>query len=216
MRRIQGALVAVGAAGALLSGGCELGESSSSHPNSPEVSAAFDAVQEYWIGRGILSAAETRLVTLGPGDEADCSTWDIVTQTWVSQQLTDESASLAAYCHAENAVTVSETSFEAFLGDAALGGVPPSEGSAIVMAHEWGHEVQLALNPYEYTPGTAAELQADCLGGMALQAVAPNVVAGANTFHMMLGGDSYHGTAQQRADSFQHGVAVGDCGIVLP
>jgi predicted metalloprotease len=129
----------------------------------------------------------------------------------------------AAYCPAEQTIYVSGPWYAEL--QAAGDGITWTT----VLAHEWGHHIQLLLG-VPYTADGASELQADCLSGAytadaeARGLLAPGAVAHAIGLSVRAGDPLWlpadapvHGSGADRARAFWDGYREGiaDCGIAL-
>ena len=128
-----------------------------------------------------------------------------------------------AYCGLDQTIYYSP----AWLGDLSAAG--HDFAWITVMAHEWGHHVQLQLGLLGY-PDAATELQADCLAGAyaadaeARGLLTPGAVAEAISLSALSGDLGWlprdapaHGSGAERAISFSRGYqeGVAGCGIGL-
>jgi predicted metalloprotease len=87
-------------------------------------------------------------------------------------------------------------------------------GSGVVLAHEWGHEIQYYLGWTSRSGTIGSELFADCLAGMyvryglttSYKLNNSDYWEGYHTLRALAGGD--HGTPQQRSDWYYYGYTT--------
>jgi predicted metalloprotease len=129
----------------------------------------------------------------------------------------------AAYCGLDQTIYYEGAFFaarEATIGDFAW---------KVVLAHEWGHHVQILLG-IQWTAGNAFELQADCLAGAyardagtrgwldpgdITEAVTGSAAAG-DPFGLPQDQPGAHGTSDERITAFMRGYLDGFLGCDLP
>uniref|UniRef100_UPI00404890BA neutral zinc metallopeptidase n=1 Tax=Cyanobium sp. TaxID=2164130 RepID=UPI00404890BA len=113
------------------------------------------------------------------------------------------------YCESTNTIILEINQLEELrksFGDGAV---------AYALSHEFGHWVQTAQTKEARAKGVDAELQADCIGGALLVAIAQQIGLTQEDARESLrtayaiGGDTSHGTSEQRTSSLALGMQEG-------
>lgn len=184
--------------------------------------ATFNSLLAYWQSQGIGIDPELKIVK---ADEwADCAA------AGTTYQVLGTELATALYCDDNDTVLITEGLVDTLMDGTALTGPQDIDVLKAVLAHEVGHGVQdvLGLLTKETYKDLGLrqnrELQADCLGGRGLEAVAPAAVPDSMFLYetyigaasMQVGSQSSggtHGTPVQRLESYEAGLADGDCGL---
>lgn len=196
------------AGGSLLAGsiaGCTT-ENAFISRGTEDAQAAFTAVQQYWIGTGLLDASGVRLVTVAAGDTAQCSA---VLGASLTVRASDPE--VAHYCPDDDTIVIATRSYRDFLAKVSTGGSPKEDIELILMAHEFGHAVEKRRGQLKATELPRLELLADCLGGQAIRDIAPDAATTAGAFYGSLAVDNEHGTPAQRKEQFMQGFNGAAC-----
>lgn len=193
-------------AGGLIVAGLVAGCAPSPENNDRGHQQIFDATIDYWqaFGGRLEGMKDIRLLTVFDGETADCSVDDQSTY----EPITSWASSAAYYCPLEETVLISSGKYGEKANEVTKKGLDLRAWGATVIFHELGHGVQAHEHGLEATKSN--EIGADCLGGQALAAVAPELKDGVEAIYAsgILGADPEgHGTTKERLESFQRGVA---------
>lgn len=123
------------------------------------------------------------------------------------------------YCRIPNSVVMSEAGINLLSTVSKTEHIPMAHVRQIVVAHELGHAEQnnrgIDLAPFMVTARKWNELEADCLGGIAIHNTFPEAEASASDFYAALDkampDPAGHGTAADRLRNFTQGATTGDC-----
>lgn len=171
-------------------------------PAGPEWQQPLGDVASYWGGERNVGSIGVKVVAIGPGESFDCG-----------RDTRDNSSGTAAtYCWPSNTIAVFSETFASTANK-----LPASADinviRKLVVAHEYGHALQ---NHYDKDSENAKrmELQADCLGGVALNALGESsddpqtaeLIAGFyEAITPQTDGATTHGLADERYAAFVEG-----------
>lgn len=173
------------------------------------LSNSFLEVENYWAQKDpkLVGITAIRLVMLSHDANFNCPAADGSPRDIEASDVggTQFCQSLGRIVFTEGLVSYVQTSPAALHTDTVL---------EFFVDHEFGHAVQASEGTLKYGQRTtpALEQQADCDAGLAFKALDPRHVQAIESFLPELPpGDSRHGSPQQRAISFEKGIAGGPC-----
>lgn len=187
---------------ALALGGCGLyrtadAPSAVMTANAPDMEASMAQLGNFWAAKGVSGAAGVKLLTIASGTIV-CKNLD----GKPTEFSADEGP--AAWCN-PSTIVVSAPGMQR-VGDMAISNDHPAADAELgVLAHEYGHDVQHVTGD-RYAKTLRNEQNADCLAGEAVAAIRPAALQAAEFVYYLYGGDSNHGTADERAAQMQAGA----------